>query len=125
MGCGVFWQQVGEIDRALRSLRVQGIGPGFGPYQELWKLRGRLMGQIGFKVPRQIQLLLRIAGLSPGSIDLWYDVESGWYTDARVSAGAPAVRRRVSDDVAVALLRGELTHELELELMAPDYYVGE
>jgi len=125
MACGVFWQQVGELDRALRSLRIHGLGPGTHAFDDLWKIRGRIFGQIGFKFPREVNLILRLARLSPGSILLWHDVESGWMTEARVSPGAPAVYRSVTDDVAAALRKGELTHELEARLMEPDYYYGE
>lgn len=125
MACGPFWEAIGQLDKSLRSLRTHGIGPGFRAYEELFRIRGRIFGQIGFKFPREVNLILRLAGLSPGSILLWHDVESGWMTEARVRPGAPAVYRSVTDDVAAALLKGELTHELELELMTPDDYYGE
>lgn len=125
MACGAFWQQIGELDRVLRSLRIHGLGEGTAAYQEIWKIRGRVFGKLGLKLPREVNLILRLLALSPGTILLWHDVESGWMTEARARPGAPPVYRRATDEVAVALLKGELTHELELQLMTPDDYVGE
>lgn len=125
MGCGVFWKQIGELDKTLRGLKVHGLGPGTHAFDEIWRIRGRVFGKMGRKLPREVNLILRLAGLSPGSILLWHDVECGWMTEARAGPGLPAVYRRATDDVAAALLKGELTHELELELMAPDDYIGE
>jgi len=125
MGCGVKWQQVQELDRALGSLRRAGLGPGDYAYNELWKIRGRVFGQIGYKFPRAVTLLLNLVALSPGSIKLFHDVEAGWLVEARAKPGAQVVRRYVSDDIATTLLTGKLTHELEEFLMAPDPYIGE
>ena len=125
MGCGVFWHQVGELDRALGALRIGGISELSAPYRQLSSLRGKLMKQVGFKFPREVQLVMRLVGLSPGTIKLWHDVESGWMAEARTGPGAPPVYRSVTDAVAITILKGELTHELEAELMTPDPYIGE
>ena len=125
MGCGVKWQQIGELDRALSALRRAGLGPGFDVYNQLYAIRGRVFGQVGFKYPRTVSLLARLLAMSPGSIKLWHDIEAGWMVEAREKTGAPPVYRRVSDDVAVAILKKELTPELEAELMKPDEYLGE
>lgn len=125
MGCGVYWNQVNEIERALSTLRRYGISEAFPAYQKLFKIRGKLLAQIGFKFPRIPSLLSIIPGLSPGVIKLWHDPESGWMSEARAKPGAPPVYHHVTDDVAMALLKKELTHELEVELMTPDEYIGE
>lgn len=119
MGCGVYWQQVGEIEHALSTMRKFGISELSPAYLQLSGIRGRLMAQVGIKAPRVTSLLLKLIGLSPGTVKLWHDVESGWMSEARVKPGAPPVYRAVSDEVAMALLKGELTHELEAELMTP------
>jgi len=126
MGCGVYYQQVHTIDSALDKLRLHVDIPGVSDaYKELYSLRGELMARIGFKFPRTVMQILRIAGLSPGTVRLWLDVESGWMSEARARPQAPPVYKSVSDEVALALLKGELTKELEAELMAPDEYLGE
>jgi len=118
------WDQVNELSRALRSLERLGLdqSPAF---KELNALRGKIIKQIGFKFPRVPSVLAVIAGLSPGSIKVWHDAESGFYSEARVDAHAPPVYRKISDEVAATILKGELTHELEDVLMKPDEYLGE
>jgi len=125
MGCGVYYQQLNEVERALSSMRRLGIPELAEPYKILYGVRGKLLGQIGFKFPRTTLQLIKLTGLSPGSITLWHDVEAGWMTEARTGPGAPPLYRSVPDEVAVKILKGELTHELEEELMKPDDYVGE
>ena len=125
MGCGVYYSQIRELERALGTMRRFGISELSAPYQQLYSLQGKLLAQVGFKFPRGISLLVRLAGLSPGEIKLWHDVESGWMSEAREKPGAPPVYRAVSDEVAMAILKGELTHDLETTLMTPDPYIGE
>ena len=126
MGCGVYWQQIREVERALGGLRPHMEIPGvFDAMSALTSIRGELLKRVGFKYPRTISQILELAGLSPGTVTLWHDVESGWLTEARVKPGAPPVYHYVKDDVALAILKGEMTHELEAELMTPDDYLGE
>jgi hypothetical protein len=125
MGCGVFYQQLNEVERALSTMRRFGISELDESYKALFGVQGKLLAQIGFKFPRTILQLLKLAALSPGSITLWHDVESGWMAEARTGPGAPPVYHRVSDEVAVKLIKKELTPELEKELMTPDDYIGE
>jgi len=125
MGCGVANRQIRELDRALSTMRRFGIDELSGPFRQLSAQRGKLLSQVGFKFPRTISSLLKLLGLSPGTITLWHDVESGWMSEAREKPGAPPVYKAVTDEVAMALLKGELTKELEQVLMAPDDYYGE
>ena len=124
MGCGVWWTQINELDRAMGSLRRLGLDqlPAFG---QLSALRGQLMKQIGFKYPRTVSLLAKLAGLSPGEIKLWHDAEAGFMAEARERPGAPPVYHHVSDDEAAEILRGELSRETHDRLMTPDDYYGE
>lgn len=119
MGCGVYWQQVREIERALGTMRHFGISELSEPYQKLFQIRGQLLKQVGFKFPRRVSSLLKLLGLSPGIITIWHDLESGWMSEARERPGAPPVYRSVSDEVAMAILKGELTHEAFEELKIP------
>lgn len=126
MGCGVLWNQIHEIDRALKALLPRiNIPVVSDAYKLLSAERGKLLAQVGAKFPRTIMQLLKVAGLSPGSITLWHDVEGGWLAEAREKPGAPPVYHYVTDQVATQILSGELTHELEAKLMKPDEYLGE
>ncbi len=119
------YNMVNEIDRALNVLRKYKINPTSDAFSQLYSIRGKILSQIGFKFPRPMSLIKKLVGLSPGTVALWHDAESGWFTEARVKAGAAPVYRHVTDEVAVTILKGELTHELEAELMKPDDYTGE
>jgi len=106
-------------------MRKFGIPEISDAYQQLFRLRGKLMAQIGFKLPRPLSLLAKLVGLSPGILKVWHDAEAGWMAEARAKPGAPPVYKAVSDEVAVAIIKGEVTKELEESLMTPDEYLGE
>ena len=127
MGCSVFAQRYGlqRVRHTLTVLPRAGFGPLTEPYQAVIKLRNELLGNLGLKVPKPTYLLKALAALSPGSVKLWLDAESGWMTEAREKPGAPPVYHYVKDAVALEILGGKLTHELEAELMTPDDYLGE
>lgn len=120
MGCGVYWQQVHEVDRALGVLRRYGIAEAAPAFGQLYALRGKLMAQVGFKFPRSLALLAKLIGFSPGEIRLWHDSEDGWMSEARARPGAPPVYKAASDAVAMAILKEEITPELEKVLLTPD-----
>jgi hypothetical protein len=119
------YRQLNEIQRTLRVLTRAGFGPLTEPYQAIYKLQGELMGKLGLRSAKPMSLLKLLAGLSPGSVKLFHDAESGWFTESRLNRDAPPVYHHVSDDTAMGLLKGEMTHELEAELMKPDEYQGE
>lgn len=119
------YNMVNEIDRALKTMRTAGISEVSDAYKELYSLRGKILAQIGFKFPRPVSLVAKLAGLSPGEVRVWHDAESGWLAEARAKPGAPPVYHAVDDEVAMAILKGELTKEQEEKLMTPDEYLGE
>lgn len=125
MGCGIYWQQINTIEKAMKGLRVSGIPEISDAYQSLNQLRGQLLTKVGLKFPRTVSQIARFAGLSPGEIRVWFDIESGWMAEARAKPGAPPVYHALSAETAAQILKGELTKELELQLMAPDEYLGE
>jgi len=125
MGCGVYYQQIRELERAMGSMRRFGISELDPSYLQLGSIRGKLLKQVGSKLPRTITQLLKLTGLSPGTITLWHDVESGFMVEARERPGAPPVYHYVKDDIAAAILKDELTHEQFEELKVPDPYLGE
>jgi len=107
------------------TMRRSGIPVVSEVYQTLYSERGKILAQIGFKFPRSITQLVKLTGLSPGIVAIWHDVESGWLAEAREKPGALPIYHRVTDEVAIAILKGELTHELEEQLLTPDEYLGE
>ena len=125
MGCGVYWQQVREIEHALGTMRKFGISELSAPYQQLYAVRGKLMAQVGVKFPRTISMIAKLIGLSPGIIKLWLDIESGWMSEARAKPGAGPVYHYVTDEMAFAIINREVTPELKKYLMTPDTYLGE
>lgn len=125
MGCGIYYNQIREVERALSAMRRFGIAETAPAYKQLYAIRGKLLKQVGFKFPRITSLLAKLVGLSPGEVRLWHDLEAGWMVEARAGPGAPPIYRSVSDEIAMTILKGELTKELEATLMAPDDYLGE
>jgi len=125
MGCGVYWQQIHEVERALTTMERFGISTTDPAYLALSGQRGSLLAQVGTKFPRTFFQVAKSFGMSPGVITLWEDVESGWMSEARARPGAPPVYHYVSDEVAMAILKREVTPELEKFLMTPDPYIGE
>jgi hypothetical protein len=119
------FHELDELNRALGVLRKYGMGPLDDAYKQLFSVRGKLMAQLGLKVPKVTTLLKLLAGLSPGTIKLWHDGDYGWFTEAVERPGAPPAYKKVTDEVAMTILKGEVTHELEITLMTPDDYQGE
>jgi len=109
----------------MSAMRLEGIPELSTPFRALSEARSALLGNIGFKIPRNVFSLLKLYGLSPGTIQLWLDEESGYFVEARAKSGAPPVYHHITDEVAMVILKGQLTHELEAELMKPDDYQGE
>jgi len=125
MGCGVYWQQIKELNRALGTMRKYGIPETADAYRQLAGTRYDLLGKMGVKLPRSIIQISKLVGFSPGSITLWFDVECGWMTEGRIRPGAPPVYKSASDEIAMAILKREITDELEEIIMTPDPYLGE
>lgn len=125
MPCSYWQRQLNELDRAMGTMRRAGIPSSASPFSKLSGLRGQVYQKIGLKLPRVVTQLMRLIALSPGEIILWHDVEAGFVTEARTKPGAPPIYHWPTDDQAMALLTGNLTKELELELMRPVDYFGE
>ena len=125
MGCGVYWKQIREVERALGSLSRLGISELSPAFLQLSSLRGSLLTRVGIKFPRTISSIMKLVGLSPGSITLWHDVESGWMSEGRERPGALPVYHYISDEQAVAILNKTISPELHEYFMTPDPYHGE
>lgn len=113
------------MESILSAMRREGIPEISTPFRAIQGALSGITTQWGFKIPRPVNALMKLYGLSPGTITLFHDAESGFFTEARVKPGAPPVYHHVTDEVAMTILKGELTHELEEILMAPDEYLGE
>ena len=125
MGCGVYWQQVREVERALGVMERYGIDPTSEAYLKLFRERGRLLAEVGRKFPRSYDWLTFLIGESPGTIRLGHDVETGWFSEARERPGALPIYHRLTDEEAMAILRQEISPELHKRLFTPDPYLGE
>ena len=117
--------QLFRLDQAVYKMGLEGIPELSTPFQAVLQARGLLRLNLGFKIPKPVFSLLSLYGLSPGTITVWMDSEKGYFTEARAKPGAPPIRHFITDEVAMTILKGELTHELEGELMTPDTYIGE
>ena len=120
MGCGVYWQQVHEVEHAMTVMERAGIDPGDPAMGAMQGRRGALMAEIGRKFPRSYDWLTFLVGESPGEIRLGHDAEIGFFAMARVKAKAPPIHHRLSDEEAMAILKHELTPELHDKLFTPD-----
>jgi hypothetical protein len=106
----------------MRRFGISQVSPA---YRQLYQARGKILALIGFKIPRIVSLLKVLPFLSPGSLKLFHDAESGFMVEARVKPGAPPIYHHVTGEIAISILKDELTHEVEESLMTPDDYIGE
>lgn len=88
-------------------------------------LLGELVKEVGRRVARIPLLLKPLKFWSPAGFALFLDPELGWMVEIRDYKEALPRYKIVSDEIAVALIKEEVTKELELELMTPDPYIGE
>lgn len=120
MGCGVYNNQVNQIEKALQTLRGAGFSEASAPFKILQGERTRLLGNLGIKLPNVISLLARFVGFSPGVIALFMDIEAGFMAEARRTPSSPPVYKLVDGEVAVKILKHDISPELEEYLMTPD-----
>lgn len=120
MPCKEWWHQIRLADETMANLKTLGISPDDPIFGQLTKIRGELFGKLGFRVPRNLFPILSLVGLSPGSLRLWYDVESGWLVEARERGGAPPVYRYVGDEVAAKISKDEITHAEFMAMLEPE-----
>jgi len=125
MGCGVYLHGKNVLTEKLETFGKWGIPPTDPGYQGLWgKLQGWLAA-IGGKLPR-ISVAVKVTfGHSPGIFTLSVDPEIGWVVEARDYKDSPRIYKSVSDDIAKAIMKDELTPELEKYILTPDPYIGE
>lgn len=125
MGCGVYYRQVNVLTGSLEKFGTWGVPETDAGYQGVWGRLKQLLSFIGRKLPR-ISITAKVTwGRSPGIFKLSVDPEIGFVVEARERLGAPPIYRAVSDDIARAIVKDELTLEQEKYLLTPDDYVGE
>lgn len=112
-------KQLFRLDRLVYQMGKEGIPELSTPFNAVLEARGLLQRNLGYRVPRTVFSLLKLFGLSPGTITLWFDAELGFMTTARSAPGAPLVTKNISDETGMRILKGELTHELEKLLLTP------
>lgn len=120
MGCGVFFTQLNAINGAINSLLSGGFGQNTSVMQDLNKMRGELLGRraAGQALPRINVSIKTITGLSPGLLRIWYEIETGWFTEGREDPDGRPVYNHISDDEAIRLLREDPDVDLAHELMS-------
>lgn len=121
------WQHIQRsyLNKTLAELLRYNVNPLSEAYLNVRRMENLVTINIGFKIPKPLSLIMKLFGLSPGEVRLWLDPECGWLAEWRDKEGAPPVYHYISTEKAAIILKGELTKELETELMTPDEYIGE
>lgn len=119
------WGQVHQAEEDLATLRRLTVEETHPAYQKAWRARGKALAQVGYKRPRVQAWLVDWATYSPTLIRLMEDTEFGFIAVVKAHEGAAPLYKRVSGEVAVAIIKGEVTPEMEKYLLTPDPYLGE
>jgi len=127
MPCSVYSQRYAaqNLRNALNTLQRGSILPTSQNYLNLQRVAGDYSVKIGFGIPKPITFILKLFGLSPGTLAVFHDADSGFGVEARATPGAPPFYHHISDDEAVSIFQGEMTPELHDRLFLEDDYQGE
>ena len=127
MPCSTYAQRYATQNQrnALRSLSLRGILPTNPVYAALNKAAGDYTLSIGFKIPKPITLLLKLFGLSPGTLSLFHDADSGFFVESRLTPGAAPFYHHITNDEAADIVLEVMTPALHDRLFTPDDYGGE
>lgn len=120
--------QYAELDKLTEQLgmmRGWGISESDPGFLALLEARGIAEAKVGLMQPMSVFQIARSFGMSPGVIALFAVAERGWMVEARAKPGALPVYHYVSDEIAEAILKEELTPEQKEYLFTPDPYIGE
>lgn len=110
---------------SLNKLRNAGVSPGSDAFRRLQAGLNEYLPLVGTRVPRPTVFILRLLGLSPGSLSLFHGGDFGWTVALRELAGATPHYKTISDELAIHIVKDGLTHEEFMELSRPDDYLGE
>lgn len=105
------FDELNNINGALDILESAGLSMLDPVYQTIYQIRGAAMSKLGLAAPRTSTFLKAIVGLSPGEARLFLDAELGWLVEALETPTSQPVRRYVSNETAVKIIKEELTHE--------------
>lgn len=119
------WYQVHTAEEDLATLRRLDVEETHPAYQRVWAQRGAALAKVGYKAPKVSDWLINWASYSPERIRLGRDPEYGWFIAAREKPDAPITYKHVSAEIAVAIIKEEVTPELVKELAKPEEYYGE
>lgn len=124
MPCLQLFNQLSAVNKALHDLGVAGILYDNPAIQALYRMRGELLGATGVTFPRKQALIKAIIGLSPGSIRVWFDNETGWMVEARESPGAHPSYHQIDAQTAGILAGPDPPADLVHSFMREDEFVG-
>lgn len=147
MGCGKYWDQIHNIERDLDLLERAGVGPGNPVFDELTRQRGEVFGRLG-QVSQRVTIpvfdvlvrprlgMMGIFGvtgspeftaeeLENAIIRVWYDIETGWITEGKLTPSRRSVYRRIEFNEALAFMKEEETPEMIAHALGEDEYIGE
>lgn len=119
------YYQISEVESKIGKMEEWGVSPTDPGYLRASRELEAIKARVGLKQPRTFFQIAKAFGMSPGVITLWEDVEAGWMSEARAKPGAPPVYHYVSDEVARAIIKKEVTPEMRKYLFTPDPYLGE
>lgn len=119
------WGAVHQADKDLADLRRLGIEETHPVYQKAWQARGAALAQIGHVKPRVQAWVMDWATWSPTRVRLMEDTELGFVAVIKAYEGAVPIYKRVSAEVAAAIIKEEVSPELREELLTPVEYYGE
>ena len=125
MPCKYKWQQLTNVNGALRALGLSPYALKLPVYSELMSLRRHLLADIMPATPRASMLLRIITGLSPGSVRVWFDTERGWMAEGRKTPASNPVFHQITEAEAVALMQEHPDPDLAHRVMEPDPYIAE
>jgi len=125
MPCKFRLSQISTVNGALRAMGISRTGLQLPAFRELTNLRSALISEILPSTPRTAMAILRLVGLSPGSVRVWLDTEYGWMAEGRKTPGDPPVYHHITEAEAIRLMSKPPDAELAHRLMEPDSYAGE
>ena len=125
MACEARWEQLHNVETALRELEKVGFGPDTEPYKKLWKERGSILARMGRARAKEVIKVGEVSGMSPGILRAWFDTEVGWMVEARATPWADPIYHVVPVEDALAIVQDKVSPELEARLLTPTTYLGE
>lgn len=127
MPCSLFAQRYAlqNFRNRIYEIGLSALGVDHESYIRLRGDAYKLTHGLGIKMPSVSRIVLKLFGLSPGTLTVFLDSDSGFFAEARATPGARAFYHHISDTEAMSIFNGEMTPELHDHLFTPDDYEGE